>query len=147
MARSRMQKTMTVAALAMAAVAAMAAVPGAAAQSQYDQGVAGIENQYDAARARCKQMVDDTAQDICIAEAKATAKFAKARLKVNFNNTPDTRYDAAIVQAEGQYSVDRARCKLRKGNERDLCRENAKIQFKQAKDYAKRSHAFATGGQ
>jgi hypothetical protein len=80
---------------------------------------------YKAAVANCKSL-SGNAKDVCIAEAKADEKKAKAEAEAQYKNTDKAYRDARISAAEADYDVAKAKCGARTGNDKDVCIKEAK---------------------
>ena len=101
---------------------------------------------YKAAKAQCDTLKDNP-KDVCIAEAKAAEKKAKAEAEAQYKNTDKARRDARIEAAEADYKVAKAKCGAMKGNEKDVCIKEAKATETKAKADAKASQKVATARQ
>ena len=106
------------------------AVPGfalAATMSASEYGAAKdrAAADYKAAKAKCNGL-SGNAKDVCVAEAKAAEKKAKAEAEAQYKNTERAQRDARISVAEADYDVAKARCGARSGNEKDVCIKEAK---------------------
>lgn len=110
---------------------ALAASSGAWAQTaplspdEYKAAVARAEADYRVARERCNTS-SGTTKAICVAEAKAAEKRAKADAMEAYKNTDKARYDARVQRAEADYMVAKERCAEKAGNARDVCLQEAK---------------------
>jgi len=80
---------------------------------------------YKAAKARCDGMSGNP-KDVCIAEAKAAEKRAKAEAEASYKNTDVARRNARIAAAEADYDVAHAKCGAKTGNDKDVCNKEAK---------------------
>jgi len=101
---------------------------------------------YKAAKAQCDTLKDNP-KDVCIAEAKAAEKKAKAEAEAQYKNTDKARRDARIDAAEADYKVAKAKCGAMKGNDKDVCIKEAKATETKAKADAKASQKVATARQ
>jgi hypothetical protein len=63
---------------------------------------------------------------VCVAEAKAAEKRAKAEAEVNYKATVKARTNARIADAEADYMVANAKCDARTGDEKNVCVTEAK---------------------
>jgi hypothetical protein len=97
----------------------------------------------------------DNAKDVCMAEAKAKEKVAKAELDAKNNPSQRNQRKVAETKAEGEYDVAKEKCDDMKGDEKNACQKQAKAKHDQAKadikkQYAQRSDksapSAATGG-
>lgn len=77
------------------------------------------------------------AKDICVEEAKAKDKIARAELEFAYTGKPRDEAKIAEVRAESTYAVAKERCDDRTGNEKDVCVKEAKAAQTKAKADAK----------
>lgn len=103
---------------------------------QYKTVVKQAEADYKAANESCKQMKGNT-KDVCVAEAKATQKKAKAQAEADHKNDAKSRESAVVAAAEADYDVAKAKCGAQTGNEKDVCMKEAKAAETRAKADAK----------
>jgi hypothetical protein len=92
-----------------------------------------------ARRERCSLHPGGTTRAICVAEAKAAEKRAKADASWSTKNTDQARNDASLEYAEADYMVAKERCREQGGNARDICMEEARAAWAKAKADAKAS--------
>jgi len=128
-------------------VAAGLAVPtlafGAAMTSQqYSAAKDNANAAYKSARAQCDSL-SGNAKDVCVAEAKANLKKAKANAEADYKNTDKARRDAKIDAAEADYDVAKAKCDAKNGNDKDVCVKEAKAIETKAKADAKANEKVA----
>ena len=93
--------------------------------SEYDTAKSRAEAQFKSARGQCDSLSGNP-KDVCIAEAKAAEKKAKADAEAQYKNTEKARADARIAAAEADYEVAKARCDALTGNDKDVCIKEAK---------------------
>jgi len=124
----------------LAAMVACAFSAGALAQGiskdEYKNGKDRVAADYKAAKAACKPLAGNT-KDICVAEAKAKEKVAKAELEASYKNTDKARYEVRVAKAEAAYSVAKEKCDDLSGNAKDVCVKEAKAAQTTAKADAK----------
>ena len=128
--------------------AASMACAGAAAALTKDEVKAAkdkIEATYKADKKNCDAMKDN-AKDICMAEAKGKQKVAKAELDAS--NKPGPRADEKVKQAKADAAHDVAneKCDDLKGNEKDVCKKDARAAQTKAIGEAKTARAEAEKG-
>jgi hypothetical protein len=105
-----------------------------------------ISADYKAAKARCDNLSGNT-KDICMAEAKAKEKVAKAELDARKKNyTPQARHDLNVARAEANYDVAKQKCDEKAGNDKDVCMKDAKAALTAAKADAKVQYEANKGG-
>lgn len=112
------------------------AANAAASSDQYKAAVKQAQADYKAARETCKSMKGN-AEDVCVAEAKAAEKKAKAQAEADHKGDVKSHQQARIVAAEADYDVAKAKCDAKKGNEKDVCIKEAKAAETRAKADAK----------
>ena len=95
-----------------------------------------ISSTYKAAKANCKGLKGN-AKDICEAEAKGAQKVAKAELEARDKGTAKEQANVRIAKAEAEYEVAKEKCDDLKGNEKDVCKKDAKATMTRAKNEAK----------
>jgi hypothetical protein len=101
---------------------------------------------YKAAKAKCDGL-SGNAKDVCVAEAKAGEKKAKADAEAQYKNTERAQRDARIAVAEADYDVAKARCGAKSGNEKDVCIKEAKAVETKAIADAKATQKVAAARQ
>jgi hypothetical protein len=98
-----------------------------------------IEAAYKADKAKCDPMKGN-AKDICMAEAKGKEKVAKAEL--NAKDDKDQAKAQRKVQdakAEAAYDVAKQKCDDQKGEAKDACVKQARVERDQAKGKAEKT--------
>jgi hypothetical protein len=95
-----------------------------------------IENDFKTDKAACKDMKAN-AKDVCMAEAKAKQKVAKAEAEANYKNTSKARTQARVAKVDADYSVAKEKCDDLSGNAKDACVREAKTARNRAKSEAK----------
>jgi hypothetical protein len=95
-----------------------------------------ISAEYKAAKAKCDALSGQP-KNLCVAEAKAAEKRAKAKADADYENTPKAREKAVIADAEATYMVAKEQCATKTGNEKDVCVKAAKAAETKAKADAK----------
>lgn len=98
--------------------------------------------EYKSARARCEAMSGQD-KDICVADAKAAEKKSRAEAEAKYKNNDKARRDARLQIADAQYDAAKAHCKVKKGNDRDVCMKEAKAAEVKAKADAKANAKIA----
>jgi hypothetical protein len=122
----------------MAGMAMMIATQGALAsptqkRTDYSGAVDRASAVYKVARVNCDALTNNP-KDVCVAEAKAAEKRAKAEAEVNYKGTVKARTNARIANADADYMVANAKCNAQTGNEKNVCVTEAKA--KQTKTIA-----------
>ncbi|MFZ6734123.1 hypothetical protein ACO0LG_19495 [Undibacterium sp. Ji42W] len=83
------------------------------------------EADYKVAKAKCDALKDN-AKDICVEEAKVVRTRAKAEALVNYENTPKNHVKAAKDVADAEYALAEEKCDDKSGNDKDVCKKEAK---------------------
>jgi hypothetical protein len=134
-----MQKLNSISAIALAGLftvsAAQAQTMG---NADYKAAKDQISADYKAAKASCDSM-SGNAKDICVEEAKGKEKVAKAELEYKHSGKPADMNKVAIAKAEADYDVAKERCDDKSGNDKEVCRKEAKAAEAKAKADAKAS--------
>ena len=113
---------------AVMAAAALIALPVHAAnmsRTDYSAGKSRIGDAYKADSKACDSQTAN-AKDICIQEAKAKEKVAKAELEFSYTGTAKDQTKVAVAKAESTYAVAKERCDDQSGNGKDVCVKAAK---------------------
>ena len=95
-----------------------------------------ITAEYKADKDNCDRFSGNE-KDICIEEAKAKEKVAKAELNARNQNTAKAQYDLRIAQADAAYAVAKEKCDDKAGNAKDVCLKQATAAETNAKADAK----------
>jgi hypothetical protein len=122
--------------------AAGAANATAISKDAYNAENKRIEDTYKADRDACKSMSGNQ-KDVCVEQAKAKEKIAKADNEAKYKDTEKARYDARLARAEAEYAVAKEKCDDLKGNDKDVCVKEAKAAETKAKADAKVGHVAA----
>jgi hypothetical protein len=93
--------------------------------TQYSAEKDRIDQTYNAERKKCDAL-SGNAKDVCVAQAKADEKRAKAKL--DLDRQPDARRQFKYVEAsaEAEYSVAAEKCDDLSGNAKDVCVKEAR---------------------
>ena len=110
-------------------VAVMLALPVAQAatlsKDEYKAEKTRISADYKADKAACATMIAN-AKDICIEEAKAKEKVARAELEYRYTGKPGDQTKVSQAKAKSAYAVAKEKCDDQKGNAKDVCVKEAK---------------------
>jgi hypothetical protein len=115
-------KTSLVAAAILALPMAQAATM---AKADYKVDKQRISDTYKTDKAACASQKDN-AKDICVEEAKAKEKVAKAELEFNYTGKANDGNKVLVAKAESAYSVAKEKCDDQAGNAKDVCVKEAK---------------------
>jgi hypothetical protein len=98
-----------------------------------------IEAEYKAAKAKCDTMKDN-AKDVCEKEAKGKEKVAKAELDAKHaKDKVKAEQKVKDAKAEAAYDVASQRCDDQKGEAKDACIKQAKIERDKMKGKAEKT--------
>ena len=110
-------------------VASMLVLPVAHAASMskadYTAAKTRISADYKSDKAACASLAGN-AKDICIEEAKAKEKVARAELEYGYTGKAGDRTKVAVAKAESAYAVAKEKCDDQAGNAKDVCVKEAK---------------------
>ena len=117
--------------------AAFAADPaGTMSKDTYKAQQVRIEDEYDAAQARCKPL-KGVARNVCNEQARGHRDVAVAELEMQYKPSADADEKVRVAKAEAMYAVALERCKEYDGSTREICRKDAKAVLAGAKAEAK----------
>ena len=110
-------------------VAALLAWPLAQAatltKADYKAGKARISAEAKNDTAACASF-SGNAKDICVEQAKAKEKVARAELEYGYTARPLDQNRVLVAVAESSYAVAKERCDDKAGNSKDVCIQEAK---------------------
>ena len=112
---------LTVTALFMLPVAQAATM----ARADYSAEKSRISASYKSAKESCKSL-SANAKDVCIEEAKAREKVARAELEYGYTGKPKDQNKILVARAESTYAVEKEKCDDKAGNDKDVCVKQAK---------------------
>ena len=118
------------------------ALGAAMSSSEYSKMKDNANAAYKSAVAQCDALSGNP-KDVCVAQAKANLKKAKADAEAQYKNTDKARRDAKIEAAEADYDVAKAKCDAKTGNDKDVCIKEAKAVETKAKVDAKATEKVA----
>ncbi len=111
------------------ATAAMLVLPVAHAatmtKADYKGSKTRISADFKADKAACASLAAN-AKDICIEEAKAKEKVARAELEYAYTGKSGDRNKLLVAKAESAYAVAKEKCDDKAGNDKDVCVKEAK---------------------
>ena len=91
----------------------------------YKATKSGIEADYKTAKAACNSMAGN-AKDVCVEEAKAKEKVARAELEYASSGKAADQTKVMVAKAETAYAVAKEKCDDKGGNVKDVCVKEAK---------------------
>lgn len=128
-----------VSAMLLTPLAAQAAPPT---KAEYASAKTAISEDYKADKTACASFKDN-AKDICMEEAKAKEKTARAELEFRASGKPADGTKVKVVKADGAYEVAKERCDDLRDNAKDVCNKEAKAAHVAALAAAKNAKASA----
>jgi hypothetical protein len=104
-----------------------------------------ITGDYKVSRDKCNSLKAN-AKDICVSEAKGVESIAKAELEASY--APSARHTEKVAMAKGDaaYSTAKEKCDDSAGNEKTICRADAKAAHVKTKDDARLGRVDAMAG-
>jgi hypothetical protein len=94
-------------------------------KADYDAGKTRIGTDYKSDKAACAALAGNT-KDICVEEAKAKEKIARADLEYGHTGKSADWTKVQVAKAEAAYSVAKEKCDDMAGNVKDVCVKEAK---------------------
>jgi hypothetical protein len=104
---------------------AMSMAATAEGKATYKTAVDTANADYKAAHAKCDSL-SGNGKDVCVEEAKAARDKSKAEAEAQYKNTPKAAKAARTTIADSDYSVAKAKCGSKAGNDKDVCIKEAK---------------------
>jgi hypothetical protein len=98
-------------------------------KTEYKEAVHKAEADYKTAKAHCDSMKGND-KDVCIKDAKAAEKKAKAEAKAQHKSTA-ARAEAGEDTREAEYKAAKEKCDAMSGDAKDNCVTQAKAKYKQ----------------
>jgi len=80
---------------------------------------------YKEARAKCDPLAGHE-KDMCLIEAKAVEKRAKASAEADYKGTNKAKTDSRIANADADFMVAKVACAAKTGHEKEICVKEAK---------------------
>jgi len=93
-------------------------------RSDYTVAVDRASAAYSESRAKCASLAGHD-KDMCVVNAKAAAKRARAMAEANYKGTAKARTDSRIADADADFMVAKVACNTTAGHEKDLCLKQA----------------------
>jgi hypothetical protein len=98
-------------------------------KARYEAAVEQAEADYKAAKAKCDELKGND-KDVCMKEAKAAEKKAKADAKA-MKKSSKAESAAMEEKREADYKTAKERCDELSGDAKDACEAEAKMKYKQ----------------
>ena len=94
-------------------------------KTDYSAGKTRLSDVYKTEKKACDS-VGGNAKDVCIQEAKAREKVARAELEFSYTGKPADDDKIRVARAESAYAVAKEKCDDLSGNAKDVCKKEAK---------------------
>jgi hypothetical protein len=94
-------------------------------KADYQAGKTRISADYKTDKSACASQTAN-AKDICIQEAKAKEKVARAELEYGYTGKAGDHNKVLVAKAESAYAIAKERCDDKAGNSKDVCVKEAK---------------------
>ena len=94
-------------------------------KADYSAGKTRLSDVYKADKKACDAMKAN-AKDVCVEEAKAREKVARAELEFAYTGKAADEVKIRVARAETAYAVAKEKCDDAVGNAKDVCRKEAK---------------------
>jgi hypothetical protein len=108
-------------------------------KTEYDNSISQAKAKYKEERKACDSLAGNE-KDVCIEEAKANEKKAKADAHAKYKGTEKAAYQARMEYARADYAVAKEKCDAKNGNDKDICIKAAKDMKVKAEADARLSH-------
>lgn len=95
------------------------------AKAEYGNRKTVISADYKSDKAACSSLSGNT-KDICVEEAKAKEKVARAELEYSNSGQSKDQTRVGVAKADAAFSVAKEKCDDLAGNPKSVCREEAK---------------------
>lgn len=116
-----LKASLVVAALLSFSVAQAATIS----KAEYKADKTRISADYKADKAACAALAGN-AKDICVEEAKAKEKVARAELEYSYSGKAADQTKVLMAKAKSAYAVAKEKCNDQAGNAKDVCVKEAK---------------------
>ena len=93
-------------------------------RAEYTATVDRASIEYKDARAKCEPLAGHD-KDMCVVEAQAAEKRAKALAEANYKGTTESRTDSRIANADADLMVAKVACEPKVAQEKDVCVKEA----------------------
>ncbi|MBS1177885.1 MAG: hypothetical protein H6R06_2297 [Proteobacteria bacterium] len=94
-------------------------------KADYNGAKTRISADYKAEHSACASQ-SANAKDICVEEASAKQKVARAELEYGYSGKPADQTKVKVAKAESAYAVAKEKCDDQSGNAKDVCVQEAK---------------------
>jgi hypothetical protein len=94
-------------------------------KADYQAGKTRIETDFKSGKAACQSLAGN-AKDVCLEQAKAKEKVARADIEFGYTGTMADQRKLSVAKAESDYAVANEMCDDKAGNAKDVCKQEAK---------------------
>lgn len=101
-------------------------------KAEYDTAKAQAKQSYDTAKQQCKSLKDN-AEDVCKAQAKLDHVRAEASAEAKYKGTDKAAHNARVDIAKAKRDLAEEQCDDKAGNDKDVCKKEAKAAYVTAK--------------
>ena len=109
----------------MLAFGQLASATSTQTRAEYSAAVDRASVEYKEARAKCEPLVGHD-KDMCVVDAQAVEKRAKASAEANYKGTAKARLDSQIANADADFMIAKVGCETKAAQEKDVCVKEAK---------------------
>jgi len=109
---------------AMLAFGQLASATTTQTRADYTAAIDRASSEYKNAHAKCEPLAGHD-KDMCVVEAQATEKKAKALAEANYKGTTEAMTDNKIANADADLMVAKVACEPKAAQERDVCVKEA----------------------
>jgi hypothetical protein len=102
----------------------MAGAAAAQTHAEYTAAVDRASADYKNASAQCEPLAGHD-KDMCVVDARAVEKRAKASAEANYKGTAKARMDSQIANADADFMIAKVACEPKAAQERDVCVKEA----------------------
>lgn len=101
-------------------------------KAEYDQAKAEAKQSHDTAKEQCKSLKDN-AEDVCKATAKLEHVKKEASAEAKYKGTDKAAHNARVDIAKARRDLAEEQCDDKAGNDKDVCKKEAKAAYVTAK--------------
>ena len=94
-------------------------------KAEYTAANTRIGADYKADKAACASLTGN-AKDVCVEQAKAKEKVARAELEYSYSGKPADQTKVLVAKAKSAYAVAKEKCDDKAGNDKKACVQEAK---------------------
>lgn len=98
----------------------------------YDAAKDEVKTMFKAEKDKCDSL-SGNAKDVCVERAKGHEKVALAHLEYQYSGKTKDRNDYLEARYEAKYEIAKEACDGKSGNDKDVCKADAKAAYERAK--------------